>query len=288
MPLVAALLGAAAISFSAIFFALADVGPFTGAVYRAAYAIPVLFVLWRRVRGDDRRGRRARWLAFASGVLLGLDWVAWHIAIDHIGTGLATLLANCQVVVVALLAWALFGERPSRYVAVAVPVVLAGAALVSGLGRGDAFGDDPLAGTAWGALAAFAYAGFILGYRRSNRVQSPTVGSLFDATVGAGLATVLAAPFFGGITAPSWPAHGWLLSLAVVSQVGGWLAIGYALPRLPAAETSTFILLQPVLTMVWGALIFSERPSPLQLTGAALVLAGVGVVAVKRGTAKPA
>ena len=45
--------------------------------------------------------------------------------------------------------------------------------------------------------------------------------------------------------------HGWLLLLAW-ARVLGWLAITYALPRLPAAETSTFILLQPVLTMVWG------------------------------------
>jgi drug/metabolite transporter (DMT)-like permease len=60
------------------------------------------------------------------------------------------------------------------------------------------------------------------------------------------------------------------------------LLIGYALPRLPAVETATIILLQPVLTMIWAVLIFSEQPSPIQWLGAALVLAGVGYVAVAR------
>jgi drug/metabolite transporter (DMT)-like permease len=153
-------------------------------------------------------------------------------------------------------------------------------ALVSGLGREDTFGENPLLGTVFGLASAVFYAAFLLAFRRSNRVQAPAAGSLLDATVGALVASLLAAPILGGFDiVPSWPAHGWLLALALGSQVFGWLAIAYALPRLPAAETSTFILLQPVLTMVWGAILFTERPSLLQLTGAALVLGGVGTVA---------
>ena len=81
---------------------------------------------------------------------------------------------------------------------------------------------------------------------------------------------------------PSWPAHGWLLALALGAQVLGWLLIGYALPRLPAAETATVILIQPALTMFWGALIFGERPSLMQIVGAIIVLGGVGAVALGR------
>ncbi|MFL2941684.1 MAG: EamA family transporter [Candidatus Poseidoniales archaeon] len=54
---------------------------------------------------------------------------------------------------------------------------------------------------------------------------------------------------------PTWPMHGWLFLLAVVSQVMGWLMISYSLPRLPAVHTSFAILLQPVLTIVWGILL---------------------------------
>ncbi|HEX2153476.1 MAG TPA: DMT family transporter [Acidimicrobiia bacterium] len=288
MPLVAALVGAVAISFSAVWFALANVGAVTGAFFRAGYALPVLFVLWWRVRDRDHRSRPARWLAGASGLMLGGDFIAWHLSIEQIGTGLATLLANSQVVVVAILAWLLLGEKPKSVVMAAIPVLLVGVALVSGLGREGSFGSDPLLGTIYGLASAVFYAAFLLAYRRSNQVQAPAAGSLLDATAGALIAAGLAGPILGSLdVVPSWPAHGWLVGLALGSQVIGWLLIGYALPRLPAAETSTFILIQPVLTMVWGALLFDERPSLLQLGGAALVLAGVGMVALVTSRRQP-
>lgn len=287
MTLLAALAGALAISFSAILYALADVSPATGAFFRAFYALPVLFVLWWVRRRNDHRTRRRRLIAFGAGLLLGLDIVVWHVSIEYVGTGLSTLIANSQVLIVAVAAWVFLGERPSRQVAIAVPVVLVGVALVSGLGRGDAFGSNPLLGTLLALVSAVFYAAFILGFRISNEAQAPSAGPLLEATAGAALA-VLATGFLGeGIQfAPSWPAHGWLLALALSSQVAGWLLIGYALPRLPAVETATIILLQPVLTMVWAVLIFSESPSPIQLAGAAMVMAGVGFVALTR--ARPA
>lgn len=288
MPLIAALGGATIISFSAILFAAADVAPTTGAFFRAAYAVPVLWAIWFRTRSKDSRDPRARWLARAAGVMLGLDFITWHLSIDHIGAGLGTLLANSQVVLVPLLAWMIFGEKPSRVVAVAIPVLFAGVALVSGLGRSDSFGENPVLGTVFGLIAALMYSGYLLALRHSNQAQAPAAGSLFDATLGAAVTCLLAGPIVGGLDlVPAWPSHGWLLVLALGPQVLGWLAISYALPRLPAAETSTFILLQPVLTMVWGALIFAERPSALQLLGAGLVLVGVGAVAVFSARRRP-
>ena len=71
------------------------------------------------------------------------------------------------------------------------------------------------------------------------------------------------------------PMHGWLLSLAILSQVVGWLAIAYSLPRLPAAYTSFAILLQPTLTIVWGILLLSESPSLQQAIGMFLILGSI-------------
>ncbi|MGH8916091.1 MAG: DMT family transporter [Acidimicrobiia bacterium] len=282
MKLLAALAGALAISFSAILYGLSEVSPTTGAFYRALYALPMLFVVWWVRRDEDQRSRNKRYIAFAAGLVLGLDVVVWHISIEYIGAGLATLIANSQVIVVAVVAWIFFSEKPSRQIAVAIPVVLLGVALVSGLGRGDSFGSNPLLGTLLALVSALFYAGFILGLRNSNDIQAPSAGPLMEATAGAALSALIAGVFGGDLQyAPTWPAHGWLIVLALSSQVAGWLLIGYALPRLPAVETATIILLQPVLTMVWGVLIFGEAPSPIQLVGAALVLAGVGFVAVR-------
>jgi drug/metabolite transporter (DMT)-like permease len=283
VTLLAAVAGAVAISFSAILYALAEVTPGTGAFFRLFYALPVLFLLWWARRDLDKRSPKRRMVAVVAGVFLGLDILVWHISIEYIGAGLSTLIANSQVIVVALAAWFLLGEKPSREVAIGVPVVLVGVALVSGLGQGDAFGSNPVLGTILALASAVLYAGFILGFRVSNQSQAPSAGPLLESTAGAALAILVASIPFGGLEfTPSWPAHGWLLALALSSQVAGWLLIGYALPRLPAVETATIILLQPVLTMIWAVLIFSEQPSPIQWAGAALVLAGVGFVAVSR------
>lgn len=284
MTLLAALAGALAISFSAILYALAGVTPITGAFYRTFYALPILFVIWWLRRDEDHRSMNKRLIAFGAGVVLGLDIVVWHIAIEYIGAGLSTLIANSQVVVVAIAAWFLLGEKPSRQVTIAIPVVLFGVALVSGLGRGDAFGSNPLLGTLLALLSALFYAAFIIGFRISNEERAPSAGPLLEATAGAALAALVAGGLSGGIDfAPTWPAHGWLLALALSSQVLGWLLIGYALPRLPTVETATIILMQPVLTMIWATIIFDESPSTIQLIGAAMVLAGVGYVAITGG-----
>ncbi|MDH3462078.1 MAG: DMT family transporter [Acidimicrobiia bacterium] len=290
LTLAAALTGAVAISFSAIFFALSDVEPIAGAVFRAGYALPVLGLIWLWGRRRDQRPGARRWLAMGAGTMLGVDVVLWHSSIDHIGAGLATLIANTQVLWVAFGAWLIHRERPSSRVMKAVPVVLLGVGLVSGLGQDGAFGENPLLGASLALFAALFYSTFLLGFRASNQSFAPSAGPLMEATFGALIAPLaLGLILDGGLDlTPSWPAHGWLLALALTAQVFGWLLIGYALPRLPAVETATIILIQPVLTMVWGAVIFGERPSPPQMLGAAIVLGGVGFVATARATRAPA
>ena len=57
--------------------------------------------------------------------------------------------------------------------------------------------------------------------------------------------------------------------------------MAYALPRLPAAHTSFAILLQPVLTLLWGFLILNQDGhSTNQLIGMVLVLVAIASVTV--------
>lgn len=283
LTLLAALAGATTISFSAVFFVQSGVSPTTGAFYRALYALPVLLLLWLARRKADRRPISRRWIAIGAGLSLGIDLVAWNGSIQYIGAGLATLLANTQVIFVAVGAWIFLGERPRRTTLATIPVILVGVGLVSGAGQGDPFGIDPVRGTLLAVVAAIFYAVFILGYRHSNDEQAPAAGPLLEATAGAGLAALVIGLVGANLEFGfSWPAHGWLLALALAGQVVGWLLIGYALPRLPAVETATIVLLQPALTLLWGYLIFAERPSPLQIVGAIVVLGGVAFVAAIR------
>jgi len=284
MTHLAALTGVMGISFAAIFVRLADVAPATATFFRSLYALPlVLVVLYV---GRRRSGWHRGW-AFVSGLLLAMDLTIWHVSIDLIGAGLATVLANVQVVWVGLLAWVIHRERPTGIAFATVPVVLIGVALISGLGRNDAYGDEPMRGALVGLAAGFVYSLFLLTFRHANREHAPTAGPLLDATAGATVGGLIAALFDPGFSgAVTWPAHGWLLALAVVAQTVGWLLIAVALPRLAALETSVMLLLQPAATIVWASIIFSESLSPLQWTGAVVVLGGV-LVAGLRGTVRP-
>lgn len=278
------LAGIATISFSAIFVRLAGVSPTTAAFFRAAYAWPVLLAITWLLRHRDRRDSRARWMAFGSGLLLAADLICWHRAIGAIGAGLGTVLGNTQIMFVGIAAWLLHRERPTRLALVTVPVVFTGVSLVSGLGRPGAYGDDPVAGVMYGLLTGIFYGSFLLVFRASNRGLSPVAGPLFEVTSGVIVGTAAFGAFDPAFSlAFSWPAHGWLIALALGSQVIGWLLISHALPRLAALETSVQMLVQPMLTVLWGRLIFAEYLSPLQWAGVTLVLGGVGLLAV-RGT----
>src|SRR6056297_1935181 len=141
-----AVLGALCISFSAIFIRLAAVSPSTAAFFRAAYAFPVLLILWLITRHGDTRDRNTRLATVGAGLLIGISFTLWNYAIEMIGAGLSTVLGNTQVVFVGLLAWVLFDERPSNLAFAVIPLVFVGVALSSGLGRADSYGASPMLG----------------------------------------------------------------------------------------------------------------------------------------------
>lgn len=272
-----ALAGVITISWSAIIVRLAEVSPATVTFFRALLALPALALLWLAVRSRDRRPLPARALAFTAGLFLAIDLTLWHHSIDAIGAGLATVLAATQVVFVPLAAWLIHRERPPTAVLAIAPVVFAGVVLLSGLGRDDAYGDDPVRGVIFGLLTGIFYAGFIFTLRASNRSHlAPTPGPLLDATAGTALTAAVIGAFEAGFDLrPGWPAIGWLLVLALLTQVLGWLMISYALPRLAALETSVMLLVQPAAAVLWARLVFGEYLSPVQWAGMVLVLGGI-------------
>jgi drug/metabolite transporter (DMT)-like permease len=129
------------------------------------------------------------------------------------------------------------------------------------------------------------YAAFLLLLRAANRGQHHRATALFDATLVGAVGALIAGLALGNVDlTPTWPAHGWLVVLALNSQVIGWMLISYALPRLPAVVTSVLLLLQPASAVLLGMVLLDEAPSMVQLLGVGLVLAGI-VVATASDTA---
>ena len=281
-----ALTGVVCVSFSAIFVRLADVTPTTSAFlpdglrpaipgHPVAHPAPDL-----TAPPHHGRGARRSWPAF----FLGLDLAFWHRAIEAIGAGLATVLGNTQVIFVALFGWWIFGERPGRAARLGIPVVFGGVVLISGVGQSAAYGADPRAGAVLGLLTGDHLCRLSSGLPPApDAISGSPAGPLLDVTLGAAAAVGVLGLVDGRLNlALAWPAHGWLLALALGSQVVGWQLIGAALPRLPALESSILLLLQPVLTMLWASILFGEAISSLQYAGMVLVLAGVSWMSLRR------
>ena len=278
-----ALAGAVAISFSPVFYVYSDTNPSTGAFFRMLYALPALVLLAYLVRKSDTRSSRTRWTAFGAGLILAPDMLSYHSSMIFIGIGIATLIGNSQVIIVTLASWKLFGEKPNKAILISLPIVIIGLALISGIADTDPYGEDPIKGVVFGTMAAFFYSSFLILFRYSNRELAPSSSVQLDATAGAALGLlVLGLLPLSSIAIeplelqPTWPGHGWLIVLAMLCQVAGWLAIAHALPRLPAAHTSFAVLLQPILTLVWGYVILhQEGHSQNQVIGIFLVLAAI-------------
>jgi drug/metabolite transporter (DMT)-like permease len=287
-PLGFAAAGALVIAFSAILVRLAEVSPSTAAVFRCAYALPLLGLLaYRERRRYGPRPSRERQIALVAGVFFAADLTFWHHSIGQVGAGLATVLANVQVVLVGVIAWLALGERPDRRRALAVPVVLLGVVLISGAIGSSAYGKNPALGAVFGLATAVTYAVFILLLRRAGADARRPAGPLFDATLSSTVAAAIAGIVVGDIDfLPGLEAQAWLVTLALTSQVLGWLLISVSLPRLPALLTAITLTLQPVGSVILGVILLSEKPSAVQLAGVAVVVGGI--VLATTGSRKPA
>ena len=278
-PMAIAMFGGIVVSFAPILYALSDANPLTGAFFRMAYALPFLIIIiWLR-KDVDSRSINTRLIALVAGFAFSLDFLAYHSTVDWIGTGIGTLIGNSQVIIVTLMSWWLFGERPNLSILISLPIVMIGLVLISGILDDNPYGEHPVRGVIAGVFTAIFYSAFLIIYRFANRELAPAVNLQFDSTAGCAIG-LLILPLRSIHVEPInfelvMPMHGWLLSLAILSQVVGWLAIAYSLPRLPAAYTSFAILLQPTLTIVWGILLLSESPSLQQAIGMFLILGSI-------------
>jgi drug/metabolite transporter (DMT)-like permease len=274
---VCGLLGALAIAFSSILVRLSHASPSTAAIFRCLFALPILgWLAWREDRRFGARPWASRRVLFGAGVFFAADLILWHHSIEDVGAGLSTVLANIQVVLVPLVAWAVLAEKPGRRVLAALPIALIGVVLISGVLQHGAYGREPLRGALFGLGAGVAYVGFLLLLRRGGSDLRRVAGPLFDATAVATVFCIAAGLVVGDADlTPGWPGLGWLIVLALTSQVIGWLLITTSLPRMPAAITSLILTVQPVCTVGLAALILGESPSALQLAGVAVVLGAV-------------
>jgi drug/metabolite transporter (DMT)-like permease len=260
----------------------AAVSPSTGTFYRAVFGLPLLVLV---AVGERRRHgplpRRSVAIAAVAGVAFTGDLMFWHHAIEAVGAGLATVLGNLQVIIVGFFAWLLLGERPSRSTLLALPIVLAGVILISGVIGSDAYGADPQLGVILGIATALCYSAYLLLIRLGGRDQRRPAGPVAVATFFVILCSFAVGEASGDLDLTPGPESlFWLAMLGVTAQSAGYLMISISLPRLPAIITSIILLAQPVMSMGLATVLLGETPSPTQLLGVALVIGGIAAATI--------
>ncbi len=268
-------LGVIGMGLSGIFVSWANApGAVTG-FYRMAIAVLLLFPLfWRHRRRQANIPWRETAVALAAGLLFAGDMIFWNTGVLISGATNPTLMGNTAPLWVGLGALLFFREKLSRAFWLGLILAIVGAAVILGL---DALSDVGL-GTFYGLLAGIFYAGYYLVTQRS-RTKLDALTTFWLSAASSAFFLLLAAlllrqPLTGYPTVTYWN----FLALAIIVQVGGQLAINFALGYLPATIVSPTMLAQPILTALFAIPLLGETLSLWQIAGGLTVLIGVYIV----------
>lgn len=276
-PRVPLFIGAALISLSPVWVKLVSVSPTVSGFYRVLIgggALAIYLVLTRQRLGLTRRILA---ILLCSAAFFAVDLWSWHRSIGYVGPGLATLLGNFQVFFMTLAGFLLLQQRPHIRQIIAIPMALAGLALIVGIDW-NALPEDYRLGILLGLVTAVTYAGYLFTLRQARARAAHQSAAREVAVVSlltAALLGIAAAAEGVSLAVPSLADAGWLLSYGIISHCVGWLLIAGSLPRVSAAAAGIALLLQPALSFAWDVLFFARGITALELFGAGIVLGAI-------------
>jgi drug/metabolite transporter (DMT)-like permease len=211
-----------------------------------------------------------------GGVMLSIDLALWNTAVNTTAAANATLLANTAPLWVALVAWIFLREELSRFFWLGLALTLGGAAVV--------LGSDFLihASFGWGdtiaIVAGIFYAGYYLATQR-GRQHLNTITYIWWMGLSSSLTLLIISLGLGmPITGYSTQTYLSFLGAALITQVGGYMAMGYALGHLPASVVAPTMIGQPVMTALLAIPFLGEILPLSQWMGGLVVLAGIYLV----------
>ena len=266
---------------------LAGLGPWSMVAARQLVGVCVLYGLARLLRSSDsaalprRPFSRRDWL-----LLFTLSWAGFALPQVLLANGIArssgtngALLSPLEPIGILIGGVLLFGERLTSWRLLAVGLGTVGAlCIVAQSGERPELG-DPL-GDALIAAGHLAWAIYSLAAKPLLERHDPARVSLWAVVLSIPVLVVLAVgePIDG---ARALPALGWVVVLAVLANAIGPLAWNWALRSISLGTMAAFIFVQPLIGLVAGRALLSEPVGPLALLGAALILVGVTLEALR-------
>lgn len=247
-------------------------------LWRFLLAVPVawIFIGIRAARGGPRPFSVAWKPRFLAGMAFGaVAWMAFA-GLDSLPAALYIVIIYTYPAMVAVGSW-LLGKPTSRHIWIAVAITLLGIAFTVPEIL-DSTSDATLFGVVMTLGNALLYAGYVL---YSERLVTGDAGG--DGLVASAWSLTGSLVFAAIVTAFSWPVSApsslggttSMVGLAVVSTVVASMAFFLGVRHLGPAPAALIAATEPVLTLIWIVTILDESLEPIQLLGAALVIAGV-------------
>ena len=284
--LIVLILAALVLGFAPILVRLTDAGPAASGFWRFAFALPWLLLMTARPKflgsGGEGIGRPSNWMALAGGMLV-LDLSFWHYSIALTSVANATTLTNLTPVVVTLVGWWLFRERPRALFVVALAAAIAGAVTMS-LGADGGQGSNPPLGDVFAGITALWYAGYFIAVKGARGAHSAGRVMLWSTAIAAPGLLLVALVLGEDVLPGSWGGWAACVGLGVVHVVGQG-GVAWSLGRLPTALTAATVLIQPIAAAVLGWLLFAETLTLVQAIGGGVVLGAI--VLAQWSAAKP-
>jgi drug/metabolite transporter (DMT)-like permease len=264
------------------------VSPVTLLFLRMMLSLPffVAIALWLRGRDEGTAPLQGRdWLAMA-----GLGFVGYYMAsfldflgLQYIGAGLGRLILFLYPTIVLLLSFLFLRRHPTRVEIAALVISYTGVALVLSNRFGGVQGPFFALGVLFIFASALCYAIYLVaGSQIMKRVGSMrfTAYTMVIATFPAVVQFFALEP----VSALQVPTSVWIYAfiMATFSTVLPAFLASEGLKRIGANHFALLGALGPLSTAVMSALGLEERFGPLQMVGAALVIAGVLLVSMKR------
>lgn len=277
-------LGICAVSTASIFirYAQREAPSLVIAAYRLGIATLLITpVAWLRHR-DELRGLTRRDLGWAalSGVFLGIHFAVWISSLDYTSVMASVMLVTTSPLWVALASAWVLREPLTRGTVRGMALTVVGGALIAVGGSSAGGGDNAL----WGDFLALAGAWAVAVYwliGRSLRARLSVIPYTW-LVYGTAALILWGAVIVGNLAGADLPATGfpvetfvWFALLAVVPQLMGHSSFNYALAHLSAVFVSVATLGEPVGSAILAMLLLGETPTPMQVLGAGLIMAGI-------------
>lgn len=273
-----------ALNISGVKYTVGQLDPYLTGVFRLLFAGLILLILLYRTEGSiGVKRHHLPLIIFSSVIGMGVNTVLWQLGLSHSSATNASLIVNVSPVIALLVAVMLGQEKLEGRRVLGMLVALSGVILIINPISLD-LSSETLLGNLLILGAASTWAIFNVVSVRLLIHYSPLRVTTYAMGIGALFMIV-----FSPIGVKSWD----------MSQVDllAWLGIAFSvvfaaiiaqtiwaktIQQIGASATMVYAYINPLLVVVFAAILLSERLSAIQAFGAVFILIGLTLTIRKR------